>query len=226
MAFALPIDESPVTSLSFDVLPDSEGWIELFDGETLDGWVHMNGSHSYTVKDGAIVGRTVAGSQNSFLCSKQEFGNFELELETMVDDITNKGIQFRSSVRPVSERDSHNWRAGRVGGPQLEVRRNFGKGLFTAGILYGEALGTGWLSSKEMQDNGHDYFVSDGWNKIRIVAKGSRMQTWINGNIIEDLVREDVFKTHPKGFIGLQIHGIKGERPFIMKWRNIKIRSL
>ena len=108
----------------------------------------------------------------------------------------------------------------------MEIRRNFGEGKFTTGILYGEALGTGWLSSKEKQDHGHDHFISEGWNKVRIIAEGPRMRTWLNGHLIEDLVREDVYKTHPKGFIGLQVHGIKGERQFVMKWRNILISPL
>ena len=225
LAFALPDTFEPAATTA-GTRQDNEGWIDLFDGETLDGWVHMNGYHSYSVEGGAIVGRTMPGSRNSFLCTQDEFGDFELELETMVDDITNQGIQFRSSVRPVSERDNHNWRAGRVWGPQMEVRRNFGEGKFTTGILYGEALGTGWLSSKEKQDNGHDHFLSEGWNRVRIIAEGPRMRTWVNGQLIEDLVREDVYKTHPKGFLGLQIHGIDGERQFVMKWRNIRIRPM
>lgn len=226
VAFALPDREDAPYSTQLEGERDADGWISLFDGETLNGWVHMNGSHSYVVEDGTIVGRTTAGSPNSFLCTTREFGDFELELETTVDDITNQGIQFRSSVRPVSERDSHNWRAGRVWGPQVEVRRNMGPGTITTGLLYGEALGTGWLSSEEKRKDSHDYFISEGWNKIRLVAKGPRMQTWVNGNLVEDLVREDVYQTHPKGFIGLQIHGIKGERQFVMKWRNLRIRPL
>ncbi|MCA9134874.1 MAG: c-type cytochrome, partial [Planctomycetales bacterium] len=31
-------------------------WIELFDGRTLDGWVHLNGSHDFFVADSEIVG--------------------------------------------------------------------------------------------------------------------------------------------------------------------------
>ncbi len=226
MAFSLPETNHLSSKTGGSEQTASGDWIELFDGATLNGWVHMNGSHSYTVEEGAIVGRTVAGSENSFLCTTQEFEDFELELETTVDDITNQGIQFRSKVRPVSERDSHNWRAGRVWGPQLEVRRKMGPNSITTGILYGEALGTGWLSSEEKKQDSHDYFIPEGWNKLRIVAKGPGMQTWVNDHLIEDLVWEDVYKTHPKGFIGLQIHGIQGERQFVMKWRNIKIRHL
>src|SRR5690606_8367841 len=96
IAFALPSSESEA-----ETEQTGTGWIDLFDGATLNGWVHLNGSHTYTVEDGAIVGRTVAGSQNSFLCTTPEFGDFELELEAMVDSVTNSGIQIRSQVKPV-----------------------------------------------------------------------------------------------------------------------------
>lgn len=225
MAFALPdgLDQEP--PLQYENI-DDEGWISLFDGKTLDGWVHMNGSHVYTVEDSAIIGRTIPGSLNSFLCSLQEFDDFEFECEVYVDDITNQGVQFRSSVRPVSERDHDRWRAGRVWGPQLEIRRKMGEKSITTGVLYGEALGTGWLSSEEKREQGHDHYISADWNKIRIVANGPRMQTYVNGHLIEDIVNEEVYKTHPKGFIGLQVHGIKGDRQFTMGWRDIKIRPI
>ena len=184
----------------------------------------MNGKHTYTVEDGAIVGRTVAGSPNSFLCSLQEFDDFELEVETTVDAITNQGIQFRSSVRPTSERNHPNWRAGRVWGPQVEIRR--GSQNIISGMLYGEALGTGWLSSTEENNDYRNFFIAEEWNRIRLVADGPRLRTWVNGHLVEDIVREDVYRTHPTGFIGLQVHGIKGKGPFVMKWRNIRIRPL
>ena len=166
------------------------------------------------------------GSDNSFLCSLREFDDFELEVDVMIDDVTNSGIQFRSQARPVTVGKGNQFAAGRVYGPQAEIRRNLGEGSPTTGVLYGEALGTGWLSSKEMLENGHHHLVDHGWNLLRIVADGPRMQTWVNGHPVEDLVNEEVYKTHPKGFIGLQIHGIKGQGPFVMKWKNIRIRPL
>lgn len=199
-------------------------WIDLFDGSTLNGWVHLNGSHTYTVEDGAIVGRTVEGSPNSFLSSLQKFDDFELQLEVMIDSITNSGIQIRTQVRPVTVGEDYNLRAGRVYGPQVEMQRNQGPGTPTTGLIYGEALGTGWLSSEDKIENGHHYLNDGGWNKLRIVAKGSRIQTWVNGHQVEDLVNEEVYKTNPGGFIGLQMHGIDGGGPFVMKWRNIRIR--
>jgi quinoprotein glucose dehydrogenase len=240
-AFALPAsDQSP--SVRTDSAASSD-WIRLFDGATLNGWVHLNGAHTYTVEDGVIVGRTVeaSASMNSFLCTTREFDDFELELETMVDKVTNQGIQIRSQVRPTKTTGrSFESFAGRVNGPQVEVRR-FYKGQPTTGLLYGEALGTNWLSSQQKMDEGHHYFIDEGWNALRIVARGPRIQTWVNGHAVEDLVNEEVYKTHPRGFIGLQIHGLSDREvtmplyagsgvtvsePLLSRWRNIRIRPI
>jgi quinoprotein glucose dehydrogenase len=239
VAFALPADNETQRHAK----PSADGWIDLFDGSTLNGWVHMNGAHRFTVEDGAIVGRTVESSatMNSFLCTLQEFADFELELETAIDRITNSGIQIRSQVRTLqgSGRGFES-SPGRVNGPQVEIRR-FYKGQPATGLLYGEAMGTNWLSSQQKIDEGHRHFVDDGWNRLRIVARGSRIQTSVNGHLVEDLVNEAVYKTHPKGFIGLQIHGlsereinlpihagsgITTSQPLTIKWRNIRIRPL
>ncbi len=224
VTFALPDSENEKEMVESE--PDTSQWIDLFDGKTLAGWVQMNGFHKYTVENKAIVGTTVAGSDNSFLCSLREFADFELEVEVMIDDVTNSGIQFRSQARPITIKEGNQWAAGRVYGPQAEIRRNLGKDSPTTGVLYGEALGTGWLSAKDKFENGHHYFFDEAWNLLRIRAVGPRMQTWVNGQAVEDLVNEEVYQTHPKGFIGLQIHGIKDQGPFVMKWRNIRVREL
>ncbi len=241
IAFALPDAEEHHPRAETD-----SQWIELFDGKTLNGWVHMNGAHAFAVEDGAIVGRTVESSarMNSFLCSLQEFDDFELELETYLDPITNSGIQIRTKIRPMpasgTAARTTAGRPGRVNGPQVEIRRYY-PGQPTTGVLYGEALGIGWLSAQEKIEKGHRHYIAEGWNKLRIVAKGPRIQTWVNGHMIEDLVNDEVYKTHKRGFIGLQVHGINkndiskpvhagrgitASQPLIMKWRKIRIRPL
>ena len=237
IAFALPAEDESQTNAQ------PGGWISLFDGATLGGWVHMNGAHRFSVEDGAIVGRTVeaSASTNSFLCTRQEFDDFELELETTTDRITNSGVQIRSQVRPLQGTGrAFESAPGRVNGPQVEIRRYY-RGQPTTGLLYGEAMGTNWLSSQQKIENGHRHFIDEGWNKLRIVARGARIQTWVNGNLVEDLLDQAVYKTHPRGFIGLQIHGlsqreidlpihagsgITTSHPLIIKWRNIRVRPL
>lgn len=224
LAFTLPTAEAELADESKSAGPD--GWIELFDGQTLDGWVHLNGSHTYSVEDGAIIGRTTPGSVNSFLCTTREFSDFELQLEVFVDKVTNSGVQFRSQARPLTSGTGWSSTAGRVFGPQFEIRRNEGPGIPTAGHFYGEALGTGWLSAQQTIDQGHQFYRNEDWNHLRLIAKGPRMRSWVNGHAVDDVTREDVYATHPKGFIGLQVHGIKDQGPFVMKFRKIRLREL
>lgn len=208
--------------LTFPALGQSDGWVPLFDGHSIQGWVVKSGKAAYTVEDGAIVGRTVDGSPNSFLCSPKEYGDFELEFEVKVSDGLNSGVQIRSSLKDL-DKDQF---GGRVNGPQVEIESGPGQ----AGYIYGEATGLGWLSPKPKNDepgSAHNYFKNGEWNHYRVVAKGARIQTWLNGQPVDDLTHEEIYKSHPKGLIGLQVHGIKkGTGPFEVRWRNLKIKEL
>jgi hypothetical protein len=183
--------------------------------------------------DGTIVGTTTEGSPNSFLASNKEYGDFELEFEVKVDDALNSGVQLRSTDKAVEVEGAKGKGAkgkgakgDRVNGPQCEIEASPGQ----AGYIYGEATGLGWLSqepdSKDPAKNQHSHMKNGEWNSYRIVAKGPRIQTFINGQPVADLTHEGIFKSHPKGFIGLQVHGIKkGTGPYSVAWRNIRIKE-
>lgn len=196
-------------------------WVKLFDGKTLDGWIQKNGTAKYKVVDGTIHGTTNEGSPNSFLCSEKEYGDFELEFEVKVHNSLNSGVQIRSKTKE----PKGDAKFGRVYGPQVEIEASGANGA-EAGYVYGEATGLGWLTSKE--DLKPHKTLKDGeWNKFRVVAKGATISTWINGKQIEELTHADIYKTHPKGFIGLQVHGIrKGTGPYDVAWKNIRIKVL
>ncbi len=199
---------------------DKDGWISLFDGKSLDGWEVKSGFATYEVKDGAIHGTTAEGSPNTFLCSKEQYGDFELEFEVKVHDQLNSGVQIRSQLKD-ADKDKH---GGRVNGPQVEIEASPGQ----AGYIYGEATGLGWLSP-EPQEKGHSHqHIKNGeWNQYRVVAKGANIKTWINGELVADLTHEGIYETHPKGFIGLQVHGIgKQTGPYDVWWRNLRIKPL
>lgn len=205
--------------VSSNFVAAEDGWTSLFSGKSLEGWTQKNGWASYAVEDGAIVGRTAVGSPNSFLCSVKEYGDFELEFEVKVHDKLNSGVQIRSKTKALEEGD---FLFGRVYGPQVEIEA----GVAEAGYVYGEATGRGWLTPEERLKP-HDNMKSGEWNKFRIVAKGPRIQTFINGQPIEDLTDEPIYETHPKGFIGLQVHGIGKEAgPYDVSWRNLRIKEL
>jgi hypothetical protein len=197
-------------------------WVTLFDIKTLDGWVQRNGTASYRVVDGAIVGRTSEGSPNSFLTTEQEYGDFELEFEVRVDDALNSGVQIRSRTTPRSTGEGADDVAGRVFGPQVEIEASPG----LAGFIYGEATGRGWLTP-EKRLMPHEHFRNGDWNRYRIVARGPRIRTWVNGQAIDDLMDAETYRSHPDGFIGLQVHSIEeGSGPYEVAWRRLRLREL
>ncbi len=193
-------------------------WTPLFDGKSLTGWTQKNGTATYRVEDETIVGKTMTGSPNSFLCSDKDYGDFELEFEVKVDNALNSGVQIRSQTKGGTD-------SGRVNGPQVEIEAS-GENGAEAGYVYGEATGRGWLTS-EAHLKPHKYFKDGQWNKFRVVAKGPRIQTWINGKPVEDITDEEIYKTHSTGFIGLQVHGIGDKAgPYEVAWRKIRIKPL
>lgn len=200
------------------IVPAQAGeWIELFNGKDLSGWTQRNGTATYDVKDGTLVGTTADGSPNSFLCSDKQYGDFELTFEVKVGDRLNSGVQIRSQSKGGKPK-------GRVNGPQVEIEAS-GKHGAEAGYIYGEACG-GWMTPKAELKK-HKHFKDHEWNLYRIVAKGPRIQVWINGEPISDLTDEEKFKSHPRGFIGLQVHSIgRGQGPWTVAWKNIKLKEL
>lgn len=200
-------------------------WVDLFDGKTLNGWQHHNGQAIYRVEDGAIVGQTAEGSVNSFLCTKKDYSDFELEFEVKVDPRLNSGVMIRSRQKEKADGKGWNNSFGRVYGPQVEIEGSGEKGA-ESGYVYGEATGRGWLTPEERLIP-HKRVKDGEWNKFRIVAKGPRIQTWINGEKVEDITDEEIYRTHPSGFIGLQVHRIRpGAGPYEVAWRGLRIREL
>ena len=189
------------------------GWVDLFNGKNLDGWTQFNGTATYRVEGDTIVGKTNEGSPNSFLCTDQLYSDFELKFEVKVDNELNSGVQIRSQT--VGGEPS-----GRVNGPQVEIAING-----SAGYIYGEAAG-GWMTPDDVRHN-HTHFNNEQWNAYHVKAVGARIMVWVNGELISDLVDESKLKSHPKGFIGLQVHGIgRGSGPYEVRWRNLKLRDL
>jgi hypothetical protein len=206
-----PATRDPATITS-SIMPDIEGsgWVALFNGENLEGWGQKNGTATYGVEDGVVVGKTAEGSPNSFLCTSKEYANFELTFEVFDMPGLNSGVQIRSL-------STQEYKNGRVHGPQVEIETSPGE----SGYLYSEGTGRGWIT-KQQPDK--DAYKNDQWNRFVVRASGDRIQTWVNGVAIADIRDPD---SSQRGFIGLQVHGIKaGSGPFEVRWRDIRIHEL
>jgi hypothetical protein len=202
-------------------------FVPLFDGKSLQGWEVCNGKASYKVEGGAIVGTTVEGSPNSFLCTTREYGDFELEFEVKVDPALNSGVQIRSHQYPKDttvnfweggKKTQHVEKAGRFYGYQVEISTT-AEG--TSGGVYDEAR-RGWIDNIASNPEAGKAFKDNEWNRYRIVAVGDSIRTWVNGvpcaNLVDPL---DL-----SGYIGLQVHAFKGDKPAQVRWRDIKIKDL
>lgn len=207
-------------TFSLSIFAGGDGWKSLFNGKNTKGWIQKNGIATYRVEDGMIIGQTTPGSPNSFLCTEKEYGNFELVFEVkLMNNELNSGVQIRSQTKKSEKGEKF----GRVNGPQIEIEASGDKGA-EAGYIYGEASG-GWMTPKDKLIP-HKIFKDGEWNSYKIIANRSRIQVWINDNLISDLVDEEKIETHPTGFIGLQVHGVGERGPFQVAWRNIKIKEL
>lgn len=202
---------TPKSDVDFASSPNIEGpgWTSIFNGKDLSGWSQKNGQATYSVQDGSVLGQTAKNSPNSFLCSEKNYADFELTFDVKVDEGLNSGVQIRSKSLP----DHDN---GRVHGPQVEIET----GPAEAGYVYGEATGRGWLSPHQPPT---DAMKNDGWNRFVVRAVGPRIQTWINGQKIEDIVDPESYQ---EGFIGLQVHGVGERGPFEVRWRDIRIKEI
>ena len=200
---------------------DDTGFVPLFNGKDFSGWSIKSGKATYKIEGDVIVGTTVKGSPNTFLVTDKQYSDFELQFDTKLHNNLNSGCQIRSLLKNV-DKDKF---GGRLYGPQVESEASGEKGA-EAGYIYGEATGRGWLTPKDKLVP-HKNFKDGEWNHFRIVAKGAHIKTWINGELISDLSDEEIYKTHPKGHFGFQVHGIgKNQGPFTAAWKNIKIKEL
>lgn len=213
-----------VALLSTSVTFAADGWISLFDGKSLDNWVVKGGKAAYAVEDGVIVGTTVERSKNTFLSTKRDYADFELELEVLCDKQLNSGIQIRSHVydKPTPQAsDTKRMReAGEVYGYQCEITT---ADKCASGNFWDEGRWTKWHDDLKQKPGACSAFKDGQWNRFRIVAQGDRIRSWVNGVPCADF-RDTMDKT---GFIGLQVHSIRaGTGPFKVRWKNIRLREL
>lgn len=188
-------------------------WEDLIKGNKLKHWEQKGGTAEYRHDDGMIIGKTVANSPNSFLCTKKNFGDFILEYEVRwisVDDLFNSGVQIRSHSTP-------DYNEGRVYGYQVEMdptQRAWSGGIYDEGRR-------GWLNNLVHDETARAAIKLDDWNHYRVEAIGNTIKTWVNGipcaNLVDDLTAS--------GFIGLQVHGVYSPEDVgkEIMWRNIRI---
>ena len=204
------------------------GFVDLFDGRTLNGWKINGGSAEYRVENGTIAGVGVPGTPgNTFLCTEKEYENFIFKAEFKCPS-GNSGIQFRSSAKP-----ARNFKNGTsVYGYQCEITPYGGN----SGRIYDEGRrgfrnGIIWLDNtpKERQEEMLKKFRKNDWNSVEIQCVGPSIKTFVNGVKVSDILDD----CQQRGFFGLQIHAQKKTNKDGTPtesgrawWRNIRIKEL
>nr|WP_321407075.1 DUF1080 domain-containing protein [uncultured Carboxylicivirga sp.] len=185
---------------------------ELFNGKNLKGWKPLNGYATYVVEDGAIVGITTEGSPSTYLATKQQFTNFILEYEIKMDAGLNGGVQIRSQYDKT--RGVHS-----VYGPQVEADdspRGWSGGIY-------DQSRNNWRYPVEYNPEVKTAYKNQEWNKVKVIAAGNRIATWLNGVNIANLIEEEI----ETGFVALQVHSAGGESiGKKTRWRNITIKEI
>jgi hypothetical protein len=210
--------------------------IELFNGKDLSGWIQRGGKASYAVENGEIVGRSVAKTPNTFLCTERDFGDFVLEYEFKADPQLNSGVQIRSQTFDhetsfVTPEKTIQIPAGRVHGYQIEIDIDPKKDRWWTAGIFDEGR-RGWLfpappgspAAVAFTNQGRSVTKPGDWNHVRVVASGDSLKTWLNGEPRADL--KDAVT--PSGFIALQVHSI--DKPELegsqVRWRNLRLTPL
>lgn len=196
----------------------AEDWATLFDGKNLEAWKPSRDNTQFAIVDGVIVG--TSSGQAQFLHTVEEYGDFELELEVKLDDIDlNSGVQIRTQLTRTN--DAGKVRSS-VHGPQVDLGKSPGR----SGHIFNQGNGA-WITPKEDLTR-NELMVNGKWNKLRVLAVGPQIQTWINGKQVADVADDEAFAKYPSGVIALQVHGVKKspEKVHHVSFRSIRVRRI
>ena len=217
----------PLVSFAPVQAEESDGFVSLFNGKTLEGW--SGDSKFWSVEDGVITGRTTAQNPtqgNTFLIHKGVFADFELRMDfRIVGKGANSGIQYRS-------KNLGNFVAG-------GYQADFESGDRYIGILY-EERGRGVLAlrgqevvigpdgTKEVvgktceEEEVLESIKKENWNEYVIIAKGNELKQILNGHVTVKVTDHEEAKRAMSGIIALQLHA---GPPMLVQFKNIRIKK-
>ena len=205
------------------------GWTSLFDGKSLASW---RGYKSDTMPAGWRIekGALLKDDRVPDIITRDEWGDFELELEWKIGEAGNSGIFYRG-IEDADYKGAPNNDRIYTTGPEYQLLDDL-KAQDNKTRLTCAAAAYGLYPSPE----GHLKPVGQ-WNKTRIIAKGAHVEHWLNDVKVveyelwspdwEAKVAATKFKDWPKfgrakrGHIGLQ-----GDHEGPLGFRNIRIREL
>ena len=214
-AFLVSLSLACLAALSADeTRPNDEGFVPLFDGKTLDGWV--GAKEAYKVEDGSIV--CVPGTAGNLLTEK-EYSDFVVRFEFKLSAGANNGLGVRCPMQ--AKGNLH------LDGIELQILDNTAekhkelKPYQYHGSVYG------------IQPAKREFLKPLGeWNTQEVTVQARKIKVVLNGETITDCDLDEATKRgtmdgaeHPglkrtTGHIGFLGHGDRVE------FRNIRIKNL
>ena len=205
------------------VMTQTGDWEVLFDGTHTDHWRGYRQDSlppAWTIADDGSL--YFSGEGGGDIVSRQQYEDFELELEWKISEGGNSGIMYR-----VSEDHDYPWRTG----PEMQVLDDAAHP--DAGNGPDRMAGANY----DMHPPATNAVRPAGeWNQVRIVVDSAHVEHWLNGQkIVEYELWSDEWKARiaeskwidmPSygmergGHIALQDHGDP------VWYRNIRIRRL
>lgn len=220
-------------------------WIDLFNGKDLEGWrvewtPRDRGKEFWKVVDGSIECDSLGRPDHDYvwLVSEREFSDFELRVrfQAFRESPGNTGIQVRSRFDGSAQAISGGW----MDGPQVDIHP---PGPWRTGLIYDETREERRWIHPSLPDWNIDraqgpakvvFFYADqkpGWNELRIICNGLRIQTYLNDLEVADfdgsgILDNEAHLRHGVGLFGhiaLQLH--VGDELKI-RFRDLKLHPL
>ncbi len=219
-------ETTPPRGVQLTEAQKAEGWVPLFDGQSLAGWRTFKNkpNTSWDVRDGALHIMAFddrKSKERADLITENEYENFEVKMDWKVAPQCNTGLMFHCTEK---------YEEPFLSGPEYQIIDEIGypgklKETNTAGGTYDMYV----PQHKTLKPVGE-------WNSLRLIVKGPHVEHWMNGTkIVEYEIgsadwkkrkADSKWKDAPgygavtKGFFDLQDHGDEA-------WfRNILIRVL
>lgn len=229
---------------SAKVSNSNDGFESIFDGTSLNGW---EGDPVYwRVENGALVGEVTPSTllqRNSFIVWKNGVTrDFEFKAEYRVTSDGNSGINYRSEpvegvpyalVGYQCDIDGQN----NYTGMNYEERRRTtiakpGQKVMLktpdSPTLSEHIKNNSWLPAKERGLTGNleelkSQIKSNEWNVVHIIVKGNKMQHYVNGNLMSEVIDKDQINSRKEGLLGVQVHI---GPPMKIEYRNMMIKHI
>ncbi|MBK1827190.1 3-keto-disaccharide hydrolase [Haloferula rosea] len=145
---------------------DQEEWTSLFDGKTFNGWTTMKGkpvTNGWKVVDGAMHRASAGGD----IITEAKFKDFILEFEWKISEGGNSGVKYRVQGATGIEYQVLD-----------DQKHADSKNPTHRAASFYDLLAA--PDSKPIKPVGE-------WNQARIVAKGPKLEHWLNGTLVAEL---------------------------------------